>query len=142
MPINYQQTYERIKEIGAGAPERRKKKEEAQELAQNLLTSFDSELDSLRSKVDAAKEADANIRCAVPRTENLASSHPVPDSVPVTLIAADGSQIVPNRHDALQYYVINVGAIRPWLLALSAYAPHGNQYNRHPRHRGGCVPTQ
>ncbi|MBK6646016.1 MAG: DNA double-strand break repair nuclease NurA [Anaerolineales bacterium] len=29
----------------------------------------------------------------------------------LTLIAADGSQIVPNRHDPLQYYVINVGAI-------------------------------
>jgi len=112
MPINYQQAYERIKEIGASALERRKKKEEAQELARNLLSSFDSELDSLRSKVETAKEADSNLRCAVPRTENLASSHPVPDSViQVTLIAADGSQIVPNRHEALQYYVINVGAI-------------------------------
>jgi hypothetical protein len=111
MPINYQEIYTQIKQIGQGAQERKKRKEEAQEHAQALLASFNSELDALRSKVDAAKEADSNIRCAVPRTENLASSHPVPASVPVTLIAADGSQIVPNRHDALQYYVINVGAI-------------------------------
>jgi hypothetical protein len=112
MPINYQQTYQQIKEIGAGTKERQKKKEEAQELARNLLTSFDSELDSLRSKVDSARQADSNIRCAVPLTETLASTHPVPASViQATLIAADGSQIVPNRHDPLQYYVINVGAI-------------------------------
>jgi hypothetical protein len=112
MPIDYQQIYTRIKEIGAGAKEREKKKEDAQKLAQNLLASFNSELDALRSKVDSAKAADSNIRCAVPLNEALASSHPVPASViQATLIAADGSQIVPNRHDPLQYYVINVGAI-------------------------------
>ncbi|MEN9563862.1 MAG: hypothetical protein RIR73_2106 [Chloroflexota bacterium] len=112
MPIDYQQVYTRIKEIGVGAKEREKKKEEAQELARNLLSSFDSELDTLRSKVDSAKQADAHIRCAVPLDETLASSHPVPDTVTqATIIAADGSQIVPNRHEPLQYYVINVGAI-------------------------------
>ncbi len=112
MPINYQEIYTQIKQVGQGAKERRKKKEEAQELAKGLLDTYSSQLDFLRSKVDSAKAADANIRCAAPRTENLASSHPVPASViQATLIAADGSQIVPNRHDALQYYVINVGAI-------------------------------
>ncbi|GAB4496396.1 MAG: hypothetical protein OHK003_01380 [Anaerolineales bacterium] len=111
MPINYQEIYTQIKEIGLGAKERKKKKEEAQELAKKLLETHSSQLDFLRSKVDSAKAADANIRCAVPLDEELASSHPVPESVPVTLIAADGSQIVPNRHDPLQYYVINVGAI-------------------------------
>lgn len=111
MPINYQEIYTQIKEVGLGAKERRKKKEEAQELAKSLLDSYSSQLDLLRSKVDSAKTADANIRCAVPLDEALASSYPVPDSVPATLIAADGSQIVPNRHESLQYYIINVGAI-------------------------------
>jgi hypothetical protein len=112
MPINYQQAYQQIKDIGAGSKERRKKKEEARELARNLLASFSTELDVLKFKVDSAKAADANIRCAVPLNEPLASSHPIPDSdIQVTLIAADGSQIIPNRHDSLQYYVINVGVI-------------------------------
>lgn len=112
MPINYQQTYTRIKEIGQGAKERRKKKEEAQAAARNLLNIYASELDFLRSKVDAAKAVDSNIRCAVPLNENLASSHPAPDSViQATLIAADGSQINPDRHAAIQYSVVNVGAI-------------------------------
>ncbi|MEP7133998.1 MAG: DNA double-strand break repair nuclease NurA [Chloroflexota bacterium] len=112
MPVNYQDLYTRIKEIGAGATERRKKKEDAQAQARELLDYFDSKLDELRAKVDSAKAADSNIRCAYPLDENIASSHPVPDLViQATLIAADGSQIVPDRHAALQYYVINVGAI-------------------------------
>jgi len=112
MPINYQTIYTRIKEIGAGAQARRQKKEEAQAQARELLAYFDSRLDELRAKVDSAKAADPNIRCAYPLDEPLAASHPAPDSViQATLIAADGSQIVPDRHAALQYYVINVGAI-------------------------------
>ena len=114
MPINYQTIYTRIKEIGAGAKERRQKKEEARAHARELLNVFASELDLLRAKVDSAKAADPNIRCASPLDETLTSrfAHPKPDSViQATLIAADGSQIVPDRHAALQYYVINVGAI-------------------------------
>lgn len=119
MPINYQEIYTQIKQVGQGAKERRKKKEEAQELAQRLLETYSSELDALRSKVDSAKQADANIRCAVPLDEALASrfAYPVPasslqgDSVPATLIAADGSQAIADRHSPVQFCVINVGAI-------------------------------
>ena len=112
MPINYQQTYELIKKIGEGVKEKQKKKEDSQVQTWKLLQNYSSELESLRSQVDLARQADSNIRCAVPLNEVLASSHPMPDSVvQATLIAADGSQIVPNRHDPLQYYVVNVGVI-------------------------------
>lgn len=112
MPVNFQDLYTRIKEIGAGAKERKKKKEDAQVQAREVLVYFDSKLDELRAKVDSAKAVDANVRCAYPLDENLASTHPPPGSVKeATLIAADGSQIVPDRHAALQYYVVNVGAI-------------------------------
>ena len=113
MPIDYQQIYTRIKEIGAGARERRKTLDKRRDDARKLLTAYDSELDLLRSKVDTAKLADANIRCALPINEPLASSHPAPAPVTdVTLIAADGSQINPDRHAALQFCVVNVGAIQ------------------------------
>ncbi len=113
MPINYQEIYTQIKEIGKGAKERRKKKEVAQASARDLLAAYNNELDLLRSKVDTAKQADANIRCAYPLNESLASSYPVPASViQATLIAADGSQINPDRHAAIQFCVVNVGAIQ------------------------------
>jgi hypothetical protein len=112
MPIDYQQIYEKIQEIGKGARERKKTLDERRSKARELLDFHTSELDALRSKVDSAKAVDPNIRCALPFKEPLASSHPPPDSViQATLIAADGSQIVPDRHAALQYYVINVGGI-------------------------------
>ena len=75
MPIDYQQIYIRIKEIGAGARERKKTLDERRVLARKLLAEHSSELDFLRSKVDAAKQADANIRCALPLNEPLASSY-------------------------------------------------------------------
>jgi len=115
MPIDYQQIFTQIKEIGNGAKERRKKKKEAQDSARKLLAVYDSQLDLLRSKVDSAKRADPNIRCALPINENLASrfAHPMPGSViQATLIAADGSQINPDRHAAIQFCVVNVGAIQ------------------------------
>ncbi len=112
MPIDYQQIYTRIKEIGAGAKERRKKIEERRTQARGLLDTFASELELLRSKVDSAKAVDANIRCAVPLNEPLDSSYPPPASVKDTvLIAADGSQINPDRHASVQFGLINVGAI-------------------------------
>jgi hypothetical protein len=112
MPINYQEIYTQIKQVGLGAKERRKKKEEAQELAKTLLENYSPQLDFLRSKVDSAKVADANIRCAVPLDEALASHYPVPDSVSqATLVAADGSQSIADRHSPVQFCVINVGGI-------------------------------
>ena len=112
MPINYQEVYTQIQSIGAGAKERRKKKEDAQAEARRLLAQFGGQLDFLRSKADSAKQADTNIRCAYPLDENLASSFDVqPASVSPTLIAADGSQAIADRHSPVQFCVINVGAI-------------------------------
>ena len=112
MPIDYQQIYEKIQEIGKGARERKKTLEEKRNKAREMLDIYTSELDVLRSRVDAAKTIDQNIRCALPLDEELASSYPPPDSdIQSTLIAADGSQINPDRHAAIQFSLVNVGAI-------------------------------
>jgi hypothetical protein len=112
MPIDYQQIFIRIKEIGAGARERKKTLEVLRAKSRDLLAFYASELDLLRARVDSAKQADPNTRCACPLNEPLDSHYPPPVSgIQATLIAADGSQIVPDRHAALQYYLINVGAI-------------------------------
>ncbi len=112
MPVDYQQVHVRIKEIGAGARERRKTLEERRKNARNLLLTYANQLDVLRAKVDFAKAVDANIRCALPVDESLASHYaltgPVKDA---TLIAADGSQINPDRHAAILYSLINIGVI-------------------------------
>jgi len=112
MAIDFQQIYEKIQLIGKGARERRERIEKLRDHARNLLEQNANELDYLRGVVDRAKEADPNIRCALPLNESLASHVPVPASVgEATLIAADGSQINPDKHASIQFCLINVGAI-------------------------------
>jgi len=112
MAIDFQQIYERIKEIGKSASERKEVLDERRQRALNLLNEYADDLDGLRKKVDTALVQDANIRCALPLNENLDTHVPTP-ALPVdaTLIAADGSQIIPDRHAAIQFGLVNVGAI-------------------------------
>jgi hypothetical protein len=112
MPVDYQQIYTRIKAIGAGARERRKSLDERRTKARQLLAAYAADLDFLRARVESAKAADPNIRCALPVDESLDSHHPAPDPVKdAILIAADGSQINPDRHAAVQFGLVNVGGI-------------------------------
>jgi len=112
MPIDFQQIYARIREIAAGADERKRTLEEKRDLARGLLNTYASELDYLKQKVEAATAVDSNIRCAAPLDEPLTAAFPPPAAVPdVTVIAADGSQVNPDRHGSIQFGIINVGVI-------------------------------
>jgi hypothetical protein len=112
MAIDFEQIYRSIKEIGAGAQERKKNLDQRRAQARFLFNSHADNLAGLRSKVETAKAADPGLRCALPRRERLDFHAPAP-ALPAkaTLIAADGSQILPDRHSPVQYGLINVGAI-------------------------------
>jgi hypothetical protein len=60
----------------------------------------------------AASEAGRRLRCASPGDEPLNTARGVP-SLPaeLTLAAADGSQIYPDRHGLAFYYAVNIGGI-------------------------------
>jgi hypothetical protein len=112
MPVNFQQIYRRVREIAEGAHESKKILEERRIRARELLALYASDLDFLRRKVEIAKESDVNLRCAGPFTDSLASFCPPPASIAdATIIAADGSQVNPDRHAAVQFCIINVGVI-------------------------------
>jgi hypothetical protein len=112
MPINFQQVYARIREIAAGADESNRTLEERRALARNFLAAYANELDWLKKKVEAAVAVDSNLRCAVPLNEPLIATYPPPPpAADVTVIAADGSQINPDRHSSIQFSIINVGII-------------------------------
>lgn len=112
MSIDFQQVYQKIREIGATARERKQTLEERRKHARFLLELHADSLDALRERVEAARQVDPALRCAVPLNERL-DTHLPPPSVPqnAVLIAADGSQINPDRHAAVQFGLINVGAI-------------------------------
>ncbi len=112
MSIDFQQVYQKIREIGATAQQRRKTLDERRAQARALLRNHANLLVVLQRIVEAVKEIDPAIRCAVPLHEPLDFHAPPPASPSnAVLIAADGSQINPDRHAAVQFGLINVGAI-------------------------------
>ncbi|MCP4138761.1 MAG: DNA double-strand break repair nuclease NurA [Chloroflexi bacterium] len=112
MAIDFQQIYERIQEIGVSAQERQETLDKRRAEARLLFNEFADNLDGLRKKLGTALDQDANIRCAMPLDEDLDTRVPEPAlAMDATLIAADGSQVVPDRHAAIQFGLVNVGAI-------------------------------
>jgi hypothetical protein len=78
-----------------------------------LFVNYSCELDSLEGLVEQATAAYPNLRCAGPAGDCLTFTAPAPalDGA-YTLLAADGSQINPDRHAMVEFGAINVGAIR------------------------------
>jgi hypothetical protein len=91
----------------AGRAERQRK---ALPAARALLNQFAERHDELR--MVAQSEAGQRWRCASPGNERLDQGFAAPEMPErVTLVAADGSQIYPDRHGLAFYYVINVGSV-------------------------------
>jgi hypothetical protein len=117
MVLNFEQVLEKIKEIGSREKGRQKNVEGLQEKARQLLEAWSGKNEELREKVEHARRMDPNIRCAFPLEEDLCTYIIEPSLVneqvnkTITLLAADGSQILPDRHAAVLYSLVNVGAI-------------------------------
>lgn len=66
----------------------------------------------LKRKIDAARQIDEWRRGAIPLGQRLDERRrPPPGPAACILIAADGSQIYPDRHSFATYYLLNTGAI-------------------------------
>jgi hypothetical protein len=112
MALNFQQVFDKIKQIGMGAKARQESLQTTREHARQRLEEWADKTLELRDKVERARQFDPTLRCALPLEERLDASTPEPDlPASVTLLAADGSQILPDRHASLQYSLVNVGAI-------------------------------
>ena len=113
MPVNYQQVQQQVREQVKLAPARQKQQRERLEKARGLLVRHAVDLQYLQDKVSQAAARDKSLRCAIPLSEpiNLVKNAALPAVFPL-LLAADGSQINPNRHDAVEFGLINIGVIR------------------------------
>ncbi|HZU86840.1 MAG TPA: DNA double-strand break repair nuclease NurA, partial [Anaerolineaceae bacterium] len=81
-----------------------------------LLEQHANDLEHLAQLVEIAAAANSGLRCAIPLEQALNSTFDAPVvQKPIMVIAADGSQISPDRHAAVEYGVINLGAIHMWL---------------------------
>jgi hypothetical protein len=113
MPLDYQQVRQQVSAMGEGAPRREKELHRKRQDANGILDHFAADIRILRDKVDLAVRENTNLRCAVPKEAplNLRGKTPTVPEI-ITLIAADGSQINPDRHAAVDYCLVNVGAIQ------------------------------
>ncbi|NLG70925.1 MAG: DNA double-strand break repair nuclease NurA [Chloroflexi bacterium] len=114
MALDFLQVREKVKAIGENAALRERQRQNLREEARRLLDDNAQEVERLREKIElAARSYDPTLRCALPVQEPLNAAVPLPELPPIaTIIAADGSQINPDRNAPVDYCLINVGAIQ------------------------------
>ena len=99
--------------MGRQAPARQTQLGQSRQRALEILKSHETQVDALRQKVEKANAINSRLRCAFPVGDCLMSHVPDPAvEMPHVILAADGSQIYPSRHDRVEFGLINVGAIR------------------------------
>jgi hypothetical protein len=112
MPVDFIEVRKQVGQVGKNAPGLDKRLRELREQARQILQQNATELDQLKRKVEQAREMDPFLRCAKPAGEPLNARFlmpPLPEKA--TILAADGSQINPDRHAPVDFYLINVATI-------------------------------
>ena len=120
MSIDFLQVREQIKRLGEKALLRDRRLRELRTKALDLLKNPTLNPEQLREKVQQiARNYDPSLRCALPASnpqevyDSLDAHFHLP-TLPcqATILAADGSQINPDRHIEVNFCLINVGAIQ------------------------------
>jgi hypothetical protein len=113
MSLDFRQVQKQVTELGENARAREERLNDRRERAKNLLAQHARELDALRQKIERVVSSyDSTLRCALPVSEPLNSAIPLPaQNGAGTILAADGSQINPDRNVEVNYGLVNAGAI-------------------------------
>ena len=122
MPVNLLDIQNKLSDFSLQAGARKAKIAITQQEVTDLMTIYADRLDELKARVSRAGDLVPRLRCAVPVNEALDAVVPAPHPPErITLLAADGSQINPNRHAQVEFCVINVGVVK--MLRGSGLAP-------------------
>ena len=113
MALDFQQVREQVILMGEGAPNRVEYFRALREQALETLGENANKNQYLLGKIQAALTQNANLRCAIPKEDAFNQVFGLPAlSETITILAADGSQINPDRHASVDYCLVNVGAIK------------------------------
>lgn len=120
MAIDFQQVQSQVKQMGEAAVQRSGELKDRREAALGMLGEHADDPERLSLRVERIRrEVDPNLRCAVPAISLSVPPEPLdyhpglPELPPsASLLAADGSQINPDRHAQANFCLINVGAIQ------------------------------
>ena len=116
MSLKLNQVTPQVKAMGRSLAKQIPEQGEALHLAQALLRQFSVEFDALYDRIGRAEQVAQTQRFgwvgAAPAGEAIAEHHPLPACPEqLTVIASDGSQIMPDQHAIFPYYLINIGSI-------------------------------
>ncbi len=122
MPVNYQQIQSQIIDYAAKASQWQIDLQTIGQQGIKLLHLASGTQVELRDKVLKAAGSNVNLRCALPTSEKMNMVFPLPVVTSAkTVIAADGSQIIPSRHRQVEFGVINISTVS--MQAGSGFAP-------------------
>jgi hypothetical protein len=122
MPVNYQQIQSQIIDYAAKASQWQIDLQMIGQQGIKLLHLASDSQAELRDKVLKAAGSNVNLRCALPTSEKMNMVFPLPVVTSAkTVIAADGSQIIPSRHRQVEFGVINISTVS--MQAGSGFAP-------------------
>ena len=116
MTLELNQVAIQVKAMGRSMADQTVSRNEAAQAAQQLLDQFSTAYTALDERITRAEIVQQKQRFdwvgAAPTGEALFQSYPLPPCPErVTVMASDGSQILPDRHAITLYYLINVGSI-------------------------------
>lgn len=108
MPINYEQLRPQILNMGELLSARRAAEKEQLRAAADIFGKFASTED-LPDRMQEILLSHPNERCAIPGTDPIAACFPEPaaETGMLRLLACDGSQIIPNRHEEVAFALLN-----------------------------------
>lgn len=112
MPVNYEQLRIQMKDAGKTLRLRHDAFTRAADQYEAQLRR-EAESGNLQERFDLALASKPEARCAIPMTEAVNAVHPlraVPD-IRIRLLACDGSQISPSRHDEISFALINTAVV-------------------------------
>ncbi|HPH96211.1 MAG TPA: DNA double-strand break repair nuclease NurA [Anaerolineaceae bacterium] len=112
MPVNFQTLKGQIEEMGRQQPAVQKDLQDKLQRALQVLRAYSEDLPAVETRLGVALVGHDELRCAAPASEALAARFPAPPLPPeAVVLAADGSQINPNRHARVEFSLVNVGAV-------------------------------
>ncbi len=112
MPVNWEQLHRRLGDLSRDTERQSEALGIAQSAVRSCVEKYAADRGILDRIVSAVAAFDPNLRCALPGSERLDAAHdPPPRTPPATLLAGDGSQVTPDRHDQVLFGVVNVGIV-------------------------------
>jgi len=113
MPLDYTAIQNGLHTLSSQVAARLADEQKKASRAVVLLDSLAGQNDHSREIIMAEAASNTNLRSATPTDEEITASFSPPGlTQDYTLLAADGSQVNPNRHDSIPFGVINIGVFR------------------------------